>query len=155
MDIFYWFDGVVFCLIYLVFDKYISYDVIVIVLRPELKVTRQTWVRTQSDIVYIYITLSWASQKSLLYRSNLSNLTVICSHTGYCYHSFCPVPAGSENDMRFVYCASCISYILDDWAGIDMPRVLDYIQKSLVSSFLSLPLLSSVRQLFCKSSARH
>ncbi|KAL5004408.1 hypothetical protein ScPMuIL_017864 [Solemya velum] len=45
--------------------------------------------------------------------------------------SFCPVPAGSENDMRFVYCASCISYILDDWAGIDMPRVLDYIQKSL------------------------
>ncbi len=48
--------------------------------------------------------------------------------------SFCPTAEGSENDMRFVYCACCISYILDDWGGIDQDRVLQYIKTSLVGT---------------------
>lgn len=45
--------------------------------------------------------------------------------------SFMPVKSGSENDMRFIYCACCISYILDDWTGIDQEKVTNYIKKSL------------------------
>jgi len=35
---------------------------------------------------------------------------------------------GSENDMRFVYCACAISHILNDWSGIDKDAVVKYIQ---------------------------
>jgi len=35
--------------------------------------------------------------------------------------------------MRFVYCASCISYVLDDWSGIDQELIVEYIQRSIVS----------------------
>ncbi|OXB76024.1 UNVERIFIED_CONTAM: hypothetical protein H355_000284 [Colinus virginianus] len=45
--------------------------------------------------------------------------------------SFCAVLEGSENDMRFVYCASCICYMLDDWSGMDMKKAIDYIRRSM------------------------
>jgi len=44
--------------------------------------------------------------------------------------SFSPVTGGSENDMRFVYCACAISYMLDDWSGIDKYKVVQYIKSS-------------------------
>jgi len=40
---------------------------------------------------------------------------------------------GAENDMRFVFCAAAISYILNDWSGIDVDRMVDFILKSVVS----------------------
>lgn len=43
---------------------------------------------------------------------------------------------GSENDMRFIYCACCISYILNDWSGVDIPRVVQYIKESRVWIFV-------------------
>ena len=50
--------------------------------------------------------------------------------------SFQPTADGSENDMRFIYCACCISYILNDWSGVDIPRVVQYIKKSrVINSF--------------------
>ncbi|ELU05408.1 hypothetical protein CAPTEDRAFT_124709 [Capitella teleta] len=45
--------------------------------------------------------------------------------------SFSATPEDGENDMRFVYCAACISYVLDDWSGIDRPKVIRYIKNSL------------------------
>ena len=48
------------------------------------------------------------------------------------FYSFQPTADGSENDMRFIYCACCISYILNDWSGVDIPRVVQYIKKSRV-----------------------
>ncbi|XP_037657053.1 geranylgeranyl transferase type-1 subunit beta isoform X1 [Choloepus didactylus] len=45
--------------------------------------------------------------------------------------SFCAVPEGSENDMRFVYCASCICYMLNNWSGMDMKMAIDYIRRSM------------------------
>lgn len=48
--------------------------------------------------------------------------------------SFCAVLEGSENDMRFVYCASCICYMLDNWSGMDMKKAIDYIRRSMVST---------------------
>lgn len=45
--------------------------------------------------------------------------------------SYCPVTEGGENDMRFVYCAACICYILDDWSGMDRDLAISYIRNSL------------------------
>lgn len=45
--------------------------------------------------------------------------------------SFCSTSEGSENDMRFVYCAACICYILEDWSGMDRDLTLKYIMSSL------------------------
>ncbi|XP_068944284.1 geranylgeranyl transferase type-1 subunit beta isoform X2 [Petaurus breviceps papuanus] len=44
---------------------------------------------------------------------------------------FCAIPEGSENDMRFVYCASCICYMLNNWSGMDMKKAIDYIRRSM------------------------
>jgi len=44
--------------------------------------------------------------------------------------SFCPVAGDSENDMRFVYCAASVSYMLNDFSGIDIPKVVQYIKNS-------------------------
>uniref|UniRef100_A0A2K6GC25 Protein geranylgeranyltransferase type I subunit beta n=1 Tax=Propithecus coquereli TaxID=379532 RepID=A0A2K6GC25_PROCO len=45
---------------------------------------------------------------------------------------FCAVPEGSENDMRFVYCASCICYMLNNWSGMDMKKAISYIRRSML-----------------------
>ena len=47
--------------------------------------------------------------------------------------SFSALENGSENDMRFVYCACCISYMLQDWSGVDRDKALKFIQNSVVS----------------------
>lgn len=44
--------------------------------------------------------------------------------------SFCCVPEGSENDMRFVYCAACICYMLNDWSGMNVEKAVQFVQKS-------------------------
>jgi geranylgeranyl transferase type-1 subunit beta len=42
--------------------------------------------------------------------------------------SFAAVPVGGEDDMRFLYCACCISHMLGDWRGVDIPRAVAYIE---------------------------
>ncbi|XP_065060016.1 geranylgeranyl transferase type-1 subunit beta-like [Rhopilema esculentum] len=44
--------------------------------------------------------------------------------------SFMPVKSQGENDMRFIYCACCISHIIDDWGGINVEKVIKYIRDS-------------------------
>lgn len=46
---------------------------------------------------------------------------------------FVAMITGSERDMRFIYCACCVSAILDDWSGIDKEKAVDYILRSIVS----------------------
>ncbi|XP_054823051.1 geranylgeranyl transferase type-1 subunit beta isoform X2 [Prosopis cineraria] len=41
--------------------------------------------------------------------------------------SFMPIHTGAETDLRFVYCAAAISFMLDDWSGMDKERAKDYI----------------------------
>ena len=55
--------------------------------------------------------------------------------------SFCAESNDSENDMRFVYCAACISHVLNDWSGFDQELTIDYIKKSLVCYLIQLFLL--------------
>lgn len=45
--------------------------------------------------------------------------------------------SGTEADMRFLYCAACISYILDDWSGFDVEKATKYIIDSIVRSFFT------------------
>ncbi len=42
--------------------------------------------------------------------------------------SFQSIAVGSEHDLRFLYCACCISYLLNDWRGVDIKRAVDYIR---------------------------
>lgn len=44
--------------------------------------------------------------------------------------SFCGTK-NEESDMRFVYCAACISYILNDFSGIDLPQMVKFITSSI------------------------
>ncbi|PRP83335.1 hypothetical protein PROFUN_09316 [Planoprotostelium fungivorum] len=44
--------------------------------------------------------------------------------------SFNPTAGESENDMRFVYCAAVISYMLGDFSGINIDSAVEYILKS-------------------------
>ncbi|RKO85766.1 terpenoid cyclases/protein prenyltransferase alpha-alpha toroid, partial [Blyttiomyces helicus] len=34
-----------------------------------------------------------------------------------------------ESDMRFVFCACAISYVLNDWSGIDVEKCIEFIRK--------------------------
>ncbi len=47
--------------------------------------------------------------------------------------SFSPIGAGGENDMRFVYCAAAISYMLNDFSGVDVDKAVKYIITSQVT----------------------
>jgi len=53
--------------------------------------------------------------------------------------SFSPVAGGSENDMRFVYCACAICAMLQDWSGMDRDKVVQYVLASQVPPFFSFP----------------
>lgn len=44
--------------------------------------------------------------------------------------SFAAVATGSECGMRFVYCACVISYLLNDWSGVDKDKVVQFILRS-------------------------
>lgn len=48
--------------------------------------------------------------------------------------SFTASVEGNEHDMRFVYCASAICFMLNDWGSVDKKLMADYIKNSIVSS---------------------
>eukprot|EP00051_Salpingoeca_urceolata_P029783 m.491004 g.491004 ORF g.491004 m.491004 type:complete len:361 (-) comp28992_c0_seq1:123-1205(-) len=45
--------------------------------------------------------------------------------------AFVATPQGGESDMRFVYCACCVAFMLDDWSGIDTAALQRFIVSSL------------------------
>ncbi|XP_063707942.1 geranylgeranyl transferase type-1 subunit beta [Culicoides brevitarsis] len=49
--------------------------------------------------------------------------------------SFSPTLMGNEHDMRFVYCAACICYMLNDWSGVDVDKMVKYIRRSIRYDF--------------------
>ncbi|KXS12656.1 geranylgeranyltransferase type I beta-subunit-like protein [Gonapodya prolifera JEL478] len=44
--------------------------------------------------------------------------------------SFAPIQDGMESDMRFLYCACAVSYMLNDWSGVDIDSAVRYISDS-------------------------
>lgn len=47
--------------------------------------------------------------------------------------SFSASVEGNEYDMRFVYCACCICYMLNDWGKVNKSAMGKYILDSIVS----------------------
>ncbi|PKA61897.1 Protein farnesyltransferase subunit beta [Apostasia shenzhenica] len=43
--------------------------------------------------------------------------------------SFIPIHIGAEADLRFVYCAAAICFMLNNWTGMDKARAKEYIMK--------------------------
>ncbi|KAJ4824662.1 hypothetical protein Tsubulata_045329 [Turnera subulata] len=43
--------------------------------------------------------------------------------------SFLPIHIGAETDLRFVYCAAAICFMLEDWSGMDKEKAKEYICK--------------------------
>lgn len=39
---------------------------------------------------------------------------------------------GTESDMRFLFCAAAICYVLDDWNGMDIKNATEFIINSIV-----------------------
>ncbi|GAV68896.1 Prenyltrans domain-containing protein [Cephalotus follicularis] len=56
-------------------------------------------------------------------ESILTSMRNLQQHDG----SFMPIHSGAEMDLRFVYCAAAICFILEDWSGMDMEKAKDYI----------------------------
>jgi geranylgeranyl transferase type-1 subunit beta len=44
--------------------------------------------------------------------------------------SFKCLHMGSENDLRFLYCACAISYILGDWSAVDKDKAVEFIKST-------------------------
>ena len=64
--------------------------------------------------------------KSININAILKELKSLQLSTG----SFRPCAFTQENDLRFLFCACAISYILDDWSGVDTDLALKYIHSS-------------------------
>ncbi|CAK7325670.1 unnamed protein product [Dovyalis caffra] len=43
--------------------------------------------------------------------------------------SFLPIHIGAETDLRFVYCAAAICFMLEDWSGMDREKTKEYVLK--------------------------
>ncbi|KAJ7971289.1 Geranylgeranyl transferase type-1 subunit beta [Quillaja saponaria] len=41
--------------------------------------------------------------------------------------SFMPIHTGAEMDLRFIYCAAAICYMLENWSGMDKEKAKEYI----------------------------
>uniref|UniRef100_A0A5B6ZQT8 Geranylgeranyl transferase type-1 subunit beta n=1 Tax=Davidia involucrata TaxID=16924 RepID=A0A5B6ZQT8_DAVIN len=41
--------------------------------------------------------------------------------------SFMPIHTGAEKDLRFVFCAAAICFMLENWSGMDMEKAKEYI----------------------------
>lgn len=52
--------------------------------------------------------------------------------------SFSASIEGNEHDMRFVYCASAICFMLNEWGSVNKELMASYIKKSIVSLFFVL-----------------
>lgn len=90
------------------------------------------------DVPYdsAHVTMTYTALASLLILGdNLSRVNRVAVVAGLRKlqqkdGSFSSVPEGSETDMRFVYCACCVCYMLSDWSSIDKSKVVDYITSS-------------------------
>jgi len=65
-----------------------------------------------------------------LSRVNRKGIVTALKHLQKPDGSFASTASGTENDMRFVYCACAISTLLNDWSGVDIDRAVNYIVNS-------------------------
>ncbi|KAG9302299.1 hypothetical protein G9A89_008790 [Geosiphon pyriformis] len=65
-------------------------------------------------------------------KAIVNALRYLQNDDGRLWHSksYTPTYQGMESDMRFLYCACAISYILNDFSGVNINSAIDYIRKS-------------------------
>ncbi|KAK4835490.1 hypothetical protein QYF36_010428 [Acer negundo] len=56
-------------------------------------------------------------------ESILTSMRNLQQHDG----SFMPIHSGAETDLRFIYCAAAICFMLGDWSGMDQEKAKQYI----------------------------
>ena len=86
--------------------------------------------------------LKYLQLKDGRYSNQLATCISCTFHVGFLLPSFSATSDGNENDMRFVYCACCICYILNDWSGMDVDRAEQFIKNSFVRLRICLELES-------------
>lgn len=61
--------------------------------------------------------------------ANIDSKSILISMRNLQQHdgSFMPIHFGAERDLRFVYCASAICFLLEDWSGMDRERAKAYV----------------------------
>jgi geranylgeranyl transferase type-1 subunit beta len=69
----------------------------------------------------------WSSNRKRLARVGIIEFLKQQQASDGCFRAY--QNQEGEADMRFVYCACAISYMLDDWSGIDIPKVVEYIKR--------------------------
>jgi geranylgeranyl transferase type-1 subunit beta len=52
--------------------------------------------------------------------------------------SIAPTFGSLERDVRFVYCACAISYILNDWSGINIENTVNHIRQLQVNHVIQI-----------------
>ncbi|KAH8554271.1 protein geranylgeranyltransferase-like protein type I beta subunit [Umbelopsis sp. PMI_123] len=63
-----------------------------------------------------------------LTRVNTKAIVTTIKHLQQDDGSFAPSYGSLETDIRFVFCACVISYILDDWSGVNIERAISFIR---------------------------
>jgi geranylgeranyl transferase type-1 subunit beta len=88
---------------------------------------------TPNSYDQIHITMTMTALLSLLLlgddlanvqRSKIASSLV---HLQLPNGAFLATPLSTESDLRFVYCACAVAYILNDWSGIDKDRCTNFI----------------------------
>ncbi len=67
-----------------------------------------------------------------LSRVNREGVLAGVKHLQQANGSYCSTADGTEKDMRFVYCAACVCYMLNDWSGMDVVKATEFIKASQV-----------------------
>lgn len=81
----------------------------------------------------IHITMTMTGLLSLLLLGDdlanvqRSRIAASLTHLQLPSGAFLATPLSTENDLRFVYCACVIAFILNDWSGIDQDRCTKFI----------------------------
>jgi hypothetical protein len=71
-------------------------------------------------------TVAWCVQHIVCRDSRAAHFFLSKCHPPYSYTA---TIHKTECDMRFVFCATAISYMLNDWAGVDKSRASQFIQE--------------------------
>ncbi|UJR31044.1 hypothetical protein I4U23_018554 [Adineta vaga] len=88
---------------------------------------------TPNPYDHVHITMTMASLISLLLLGDdlenvqRSKIAPSLSHLQLPNGAFLATQLSTENDLRFVYCACVIAYILNDWSGIDKDLCINFI----------------------------
>jgi len=99
---------------------------------PSVSINEGTQVATELDQPHLIMTYTAIVSLCIL-RDDLSKLdrlgiVKLLGSSQLNDGSFTPSPRWGESDVRLVYCAFVISYLLDDWSGVDVRKAVNFVR---------------------------